>query len=159
MKILITLLLVLSLFGVAEAKRRRKRAHYVPVEIIKDHGNGRFDIEERLPEIKEFLEDEGIRARMGQGEIHNRFGYVHLNAIDVAVSPRSSKGKKLINFLRSKLIPFLSISGAKKGISTGPHVHIGFASPKTIVRYPVGTINGKVNSFRCPFGYILGVCF
>ena len=159
MKILIILMLVLSLFGVAEAKRRRKRAHYTPVEIIHNHGSGRFNIEQQLPEIQEFLEKEGIKARVGQGKIHNRLGFVHLNAMDVSVSPHSVKGKLLIRFLESKLIPFLSISGAKKGVSTGSHVHVGFASPRTVEKYAVGTVDGKVNSFRCPFGYILGVCF
>lgn len=161
MKLLTLILITILLGGIVEARPRQKkrRISRVPVEIIKDYGNGRFNVEEQLPELLDFLNENNIKPRVGQRPIHNVFGLEHLNALDVGVSPKSSKGRRLLQFLKSKFIPFLAISGRKKGVSTGPHIHIGLPSPRTGIRHPVGTVNGKFNHVRCPVFHSGAICF
>jgi hypothetical protein len=64
-------------------------------------------------------------SAVGQSATHNRLGYDHRNAIDVALHPDSAEGKTLINFLQSQGIPFLAFRAAIPGVATGPHIHIG----------------------------------
>jgi hypothetical protein len=64
-------------------------------------------------------------AARGQSETHNRFGFDHRDAMDVAVHPDSAEGKALVEQLRKSGIPFIAFRGAVPGVSTGPHIHIG----------------------------------
>jgi hypothetical protein len=64
----------------------------------------------------------------GQTETHNRLGWNHTNAVDVAVNPDSAEGQALVAFLREKGIPFLAFRSAIPGVATGPHIHIGLPS-------------------------------
>lgn len=64
----------------------------------------------------------------GQSATHNRMGFDHRNSVDVAVHPDSAEGKALIDYLRSKGIPFLAFRSAVPGAATGAHVHIGYPS-------------------------------
>lgn len=66
----------------------------------------------------------------GQSLTHDRLGYDHREAVDVAVSPESREGRGLIAYLRQARIPFLAFRGKVPGISTGPHIHIGMPSPR-----------------------------
>jgi len=68
-------------------------------------------------------------SAVGQSATHNRLGYDHHNAVDVALHPDSSEGKALINYLQGQGIPFLAFRGAVPGVATGPHIHIGSPSP------------------------------
>jgi hypothetical protein len=67
-------------------------------------------------------------SAVGQSVTHNRLGYDHRNAVDVALHPDSSEGKILINYLQSQGIPFLAFRAAIPGVATGPHIHIGSPS-------------------------------
>jgi hypothetical protein len=67
-------------------------------------------------------------SAFGQTETHNRLGWNHGNAIDVAVNPDSAEGQALIAFLRERGIPFLAFRGTIPGVATGPHIHIGMPS-------------------------------
>lgn len=158
------ILMSILLCGIIDARQRRKRNHYrtrriIPVQIIKSWGNGRFNVERQGSEILDFLKTQKINYHIGQQAVHNAFGLEHLNAIDVGISPKSKQGQKLLQFLRCKQLPFLMISGRKQGVSTGPHFHIGFPSPRTYVSHPVGTTNGQFNSMRCPFYHNGSICF
>ena len=64
-------------------------------------------------------------SAVGQSATHNRLGYDHRNAVDVALHPDSAQGKVLINYLQSQGIPFLAFRAAVAGVATGPHIHIG----------------------------------
>ena len=64
-------------------------------------------------------------SAIGQSPTHNRLGYDHRNAVDVALHPDSAEGKSLIKYLQSQGIPFLAFRGAVPGVATGPHIHIG----------------------------------
>jgi hypothetical protein len=67
-------------------------------------------------------------SAVGQSVIHNRLGYDHRNAVDVALHPDSTEGRALINYLQLQGIPFLAFRGAIPGVATGPHIHIGSPS-------------------------------
>jgi hypothetical protein len=69
-------------------------------------------------------------AAKGQSETHNRFGFDHRDAMDVALHPDSVEGKALIKELRSAGIPFIAFRSAVPGASTGPHIHIGKPSTR-----------------------------
>ena len=69
-------------------------------------------------------------STVGQSATHNRLGWDHRHAIDVALHPDSAEGRALIGFLQSKGIPFLAFRGAIPGVSTGPHIHIGAPSQR-----------------------------
>ena len=66
----------------------------------------------------------------GQSELHNRWGYDHRDAMDVAVHPDSPEGQALMAYLSSQRIPFLAFRQAITGSATGPHIHIGKPSSK-----------------------------
>lgn len=69
-------------------------------------------------------------SAIGQSATHNRLGYDHRQAVDIALHPDSAEGKSLINYLRSQGIPFLAFRAAVPGVATGPHIHIGRPSSK-----------------------------
>lgn len=69
-------------------------------------------------------------STMGQSATHNAMGWDHRNSVDVGVHPDSAEGRALIAFLQSKGIPFLAFRGAIPGVSTGPHIHIGYPSAR-----------------------------
>jgi hypothetical protein len=69
-------------------------------------------------------------SAVGQSLTHDRLGYDHREAIDVAVSPESREGRGLIAYLRRARIPFRAFRGKVPGVSTGPHIHIGMPSPR-----------------------------
>lgn len=67
-------------------------------------------------------------SAVGQSSTHNRLGYDHRNAVDVALHPDSVQGRALIGYLQSQGIPFLAFRAAVPGVATGPHIHIGSPS-------------------------------
>jgi hypothetical protein len=70
-------------------------------------------------------------SALGQSATHNRLGYDHRNAVDVALHPDSAQGQALIGFLQTLGIPFLAFRAAVPGVATGPHIHIGSPSNRT----------------------------
>lgn len=70
-------------------------------------------------------------SALGQSATHNRLGYDHRNAVDVALHPDSAQGQALIGFLQSQGIPYLAFRAAVPGVATGPHIHIGSPSNRT----------------------------
>jgi hypothetical protein len=69
-------------------------------------------------------------SALGQTPLHDRLGFDHRRAIDVAVHPESDEGRALLAFLREHHIPFLAFRNAVPGVSTGPHVHVGKPSDR-----------------------------
>jgi hypothetical protein len=61
----------------------------------------------------------------GQTALHDRLGYDHSSALDVAVHPDTAEGRSLMGYLRRAGIPFLAFRSAIPGAATGPHIHIG----------------------------------
>lgn len=72
-------------------------------------------------------------SALGQTALHDRLGFDHRQAMDVAVYPDSPEGKALIEYLQSEGIPYIAYRGAVPGSSSGAHVHVGQPSPRTTV--------------------------
>ena len=70
-------------------------------------------------------------SAFGQSELHNRWGFNHHNAMDVAVHPDGREGQALIAYLQSAGIPFIAFRQAVPGSASGPHIHIGRPSSRT----------------------------
>jgi hypothetical protein len=70
-------------------------------------------------------------SALGQTPLHDRLGFDHRNAVDIAVHPDTVEGRALLDHLRAQGIPFLAFRGPLAGASTGAHVHVGAASPRT----------------------------
>lgn len=64
----------------------------------------------------------------GQSATHDRLGFDHRNAVDVAVHPDSAEGQALMAYLRSAGIPFIAFRHAVSGSATGAHIHVGYPS-------------------------------
>ena len=75
-------------------------------------------------------------SAFGQTAVHDRLGFDHRNAIDVAVHPDSNEGQELMEFLRKAGIPFLAFRTAVPGSATGAHIHIGLPSSRLTVHPP-----------------------
>ena len=73
-------------------------------------------------------------SAMGQSETHNRLGFDHREAVDVAIHPDSVEGQALISHLRGQGISFIAIRLPIRGSATGAHIHIGPASKRAILR-------------------------
>lgn len=73
-------------------------------------------------------------SAFGQSETHNRLGFDHHNALDVALQPDSAEGQALIGFLENQGISFIAIRGAIPGSATGAHIHIGPESRRIFVK-------------------------
>jgi hypothetical protein len=73
-------------------------------------------------------------SALGQTPVHDRLGFDHRHAADVAVHPDSPEGRALIDYLRANDIPFLAYRGAVAGAATGAHVHIGLPSERLVAR-------------------------
>ncbi len=69
-------------------------------------------------------------STIGQSATHNRMGWDHRNSVDIGIHPDSQEGRALMSYLQMTGIPFLAFRAAIPGVSTGPHIHIGFPSHK-----------------------------
>jgi hypothetical protein len=67
-------------------------------------------------------------SAVGQTAVHDRFGFDHRHAVDVALHPDSVEGRALVAHLRARGIPFLAFRSAVPGAATGPHIHVGAPS-------------------------------
>jgi hypothetical protein len=69
-------------------------------------------------------------SAFGQTPVHDQLGFDHHNSIDVALSPDSTEGRTLMEYLRSVGIPFIAFRQAVPGSATGAHIHIGYPSKR-----------------------------
>lgn len=69
-------------------------------------------------------------SALGQTPLHDRMGFDHRNALDVAVHPDSTEGRVLMEHLRASGIPFIAARGAIPGSASGAHIHVGQPSPR-----------------------------
>jgi hypothetical protein len=67
-------------------------------------------------------------SAFGQTAVHDHLGFDHHNAMDVALSPDSTEGKALMDYLRGQGIPFIAFHYAVRGSATGAHIHVGSPS-------------------------------
>jgi hypothetical protein len=94
-------------------------------------GPARWSLAE-APKVQDFFARRFGRplpvSAFGQTPVHDRLGFDHRDAIDVAVTPDSLEGSALMGFLRGAGISFMAFRGAVPGEATGAHVHIGAPS-------------------------------
>lgn len=99
--------------------------------ILRSSGSGSWALG-NLNHVQQFFAVNFGRAlptsAVGQSSTHNRLGYDHRNAVDVALHPDSAEGRALISYLQANGIPFLAFRAAVPGVATGPHIHIGSPS-------------------------------
>jgi hypothetical protein len=102
-------------------------------EIVEYRGPGRWTLDQ-VASLERFFSHRFGRAlpvsALGQTALHDRLGFDHRNALDIAVHPDSREGRALLEHLRSSGVPFLAFRAAAPGISTGAHVHVGRPSPR-----------------------------
>jgi hypothetical protein len=92
-----------------------------------------------VPRLRRFFLERFGRAlpisAYGQTALHDRMGFDHRNAVDLAVHPDSVEGRTLMEHLRTLGIPFIAAWGAIPGSASGAHIHVGQPSPRVSVRY------------------------
>jgi len=67
-------------------------------------------------------------SAFGQTGVHDRLGFAHYGAMDVALHPDSVEGRALLAHLQSQGIPFIAFRAAVAGSATGAHIHVGAPS-------------------------------
>jgi hypothetical protein len=101
--------------------------------LLSHHGPAAWSLA-RVDTVRRFFSERFGRplpiSALGQTAVHDRLGFDHRNALDVAVHPDSVEGKALIVWLRGQGVSFLAFRGPVVGESTGAHVHIGEPSPR-----------------------------
>lgn len=98
---------------------------------VRYRGHTRWTLAE-TPKVQGFFARQFGRplpvSAFGQTPLHDRLGFDHREAIDVALIPDSPEGTALMSFLRGSGISFMAYRGQVRGEATGAHIHIGDAS-------------------------------
>ena len=101
--------------------------------LVQYRGPGRWSLAE-APKVQSFFMRRFGRplpvSAFGQTPLHDRLGFDHHEALDVAVPPDSPEGAALMQYLRAAGISFMAFRSAVRGEATGAHIHIGTASPR-----------------------------
>lgn len=92
-------------------------AHWALTDIVKVQGFFTSKFKHSLPV-----------SAYGQTAVHDRLGFDHRNAVDVAVHPDSDEGQAIMAYLRNAGIPFIAFRHAVAGSATGAHIHVGYPS-------------------------------
>ena len=66
----------------------------------------------------------------GQTPIHDRLGFDHRHAVDLAIHPDTAEGRTVMDWLRRAGLSFIAFRGAKAGSATGAHIHVGEPSQR-----------------------------
>jgi hypothetical protein len=105
---------------------RSQRLSAALVQGIKYSADWSLEKAEKIKDffVKRFGHDLPVSA-MGQTETHDKLGFDHHDAMDVALNPDSREGRTLIGYLRQMKIPFIAFRRRVEGAATGPHIHIG----------------------------------
>ncbi len=125
--------------------------------LIRFAGVGRWSLA-ALPALERFFGGRFGHAlpisALGQSTAHDRLGFDHRNALDVAVHPDSVEGRALMDYLRSNGIPFLAFRAPRAGVATGAHIHVG--EPSGRVATNGGTRVGPGGGRATPPGWAGG---
>jgi hypothetical protein len=96
--------------------------------VIRFEGSVAWSLAKRGPVEEFFSEQFGYTlpvSALGQTTLHERMGFSHFDAMDVAVHPDSAEGRRLMEYLRNAGIPFIAFRSAVPGSATGAHIHVG----------------------------------
>lgn len=102
------------------------------------NGAAAWSLATDTPRLQQFFQARFGRAlpisAFGQTALHDRMGFDHRNAVDLAVHPDSPEGRALMEHLRARGIPFIAAWGAIPGSTSGAHIHVGQPSPRISAR-------------------------
>jgi len=102
------------------------------------NGLAAWSLAEDTPRLQQFFLGRFGRtlpiSAFGQTALHDRMGFDHRHAVDLAVHPDSPEGRALMQHLRDQGIPFIAAWGAIPGSTSGAHIHVGQPSPRISVR-------------------------
>jgi hypothetical protein len=106
--------------------------------LVRFNGTGAWALEADAPRLQQFFRTRFGRAlpvsAYGQTALHDRMGFDHRSALDVAVHPDSEEGRAVMEHLRARGIPFIAAWGAIPGSTSGAHIHVGHPSPRIFTR-------------------------
>jgi hypothetical protein len=106
--------------------------------LVRFNGPTPWSLAEDVPKLQRFFQARFGRSlpisAHGQTPLHDRMGFDHRNALDVALDPSSSDGRAFMEYLRSSGIPFIAAWGAIPGAASGAHIHVGQPSPRLVGR-------------------------
>ena len=113
---------------IVKAKTKAVTSYSATAKMIRYHGETSWSLAD-LDNVQAFFTRTFGRplpiSAMGQSATHNKLGFDHRHAADVALHPDSPQGQALIEYLQSVGIPFIAFRAAIRGSATGPHIHIG----------------------------------
>ena len=66
----------------------------------------------------------------GQTPVHDKLGFDHRFAVDLAVHPDTVEGRAVMDWLRKAGLSFIAFRGAVAGSATGAHIHVGEPSQR-----------------------------
>lgn len=103
------------------------------VGLIRYNGRAVWSLKADTPKLQQFFVARFGRplpvSAYGQTPLHDRMGFDHRNALDIAVHPDSPEGRALMDYLQAAGIPFIAAWGAVPGSTSGAHIHVGQPSP------------------------------
>jgi hypothetical protein len=106
--------------------------------LVRFNGAGSWALAADTPRLQRFfLERFGRQlpiSAYGQTPLHDRMGFDHRSALDLAVHPDSVEGRAVMEHLRGRGIPFIAAWGAIPGSTSGAHIHVGNPSPRIFTR-------------------------
>jgi len=106
--------------------------------LVRFNGPTPWSLAEDAPKLQRFFRARFGRplpiSAFGQSALHDRMGFDHRNALDVALDPSSSDGRAFMEYLRTSGIPFIAAWGAIPGAASGAHIHVGQPSPRLVGR-------------------------
>jgi hypothetical protein len=102
------------------------------------NGPGAWSLTSDTPRLQQFFMSRFGRAlpisAFGQTSLHDRMGFDHRNALDLAVHPDTPEGRAIMDYLRAQGIPFIAAWGSIPGSASGAHIHVGQPSPRISAR-------------------------
>lgn len=108
-------------------------AHQQTAALSRYQGHAVWSLPSITPKLQQLFLARFGRAlpisALGQTPMHDRMGFDHRNALDIAVYPDSLEGQALLEYLRAEGIPFIAYRGAVPGAASGAHIHVGLPSP------------------------------
>lgn len=126
------------IFEVARLRPLKPGGYEETADLVRFNGPASWSLAADTPKLQRFFMSRFGRAlpisAFGQTALHDRMGFDHRHALDVAVHPDGPEGRALMAYLRSAGIPFIAAWGAIAGSATGAHIHVGQASPRLTVR-------------------------
>jgi len=106
--------------------------------LVRFAGSAEWSLAVDTPKLQRFFQGRFGKAlpvsAYGQSALHDRMGFDHRNALDVALHPDSPEGRALMVFLRMNDIPFIAAWGTVPGQASGAHIHVGQPSPRLLAR-------------------------